>query len=105
MEGFLELLEMMVSLCQDLLGELKEKAKSSSSASMPRFWVLRVGLPVSPTDLVRPAAVRKAYKKANLCVHPDKLQQHGTTIQQEYICEKVFDLLKEAWSRFNPDER
>uniref|UniRef100_A0A7C9D5V6 Uncharacterized protein n=1 Tax=Opuntia streptacantha TaxID=393608 RepID=A0A7C9D5V6_OPUST len=36
MEGFLELLEMMVSLCQDLLGELKEKAKSSSSASMPR---------------------------------------------------------------------
>lgn len=39
-------------------------------------------------------AVRKAYKKATLCVHPDKLQQRGATIQQKYICEKVFDLLK-----------
>lgn len=59
---------------------------------------------ISLTDLVPPTAVRKAYKKATLCVHPDKLQQRGATIQQKYICEKVFDLLKEAWSKFNPDQ-
>lgn len=38
--------------------------------------------------------MKKAYRKATLCVHPDKLQQRGATVQQKYICEKVFDLLK-----------
>ncbi|KAJ0097624.1 hypothetical protein Patl1_28962 [Pistacia atlantica] len=47
----------------------------------------------------------KAYRKATLCVHPDKLQQRGASIQQKYICEKVFDLLKEAWNKFNSEER
>jgi DnaJ-class molecular chaperone len=46
------------------------------------------------TDLITAAAVKKAYRKATLCVHPDKLQQRGATIRQKYICEKVFDLLK-----------
>lgn len=46
------------------------------------------------TDILAAAAVKKAYRKATLCVHPDKLQQRGATIQQKYICEKVFDLLK-----------
>ncbi|GKA11399.1 auxilin-like protein 1, partial [Tanacetum coccineum] len=39
-------------------------------------------------------AVKKDYRKATLCIHPDKLQQRGASIQQKYICEKVFDLLK-----------
>ncbi|KAK9740108.1 hypothetical protein RND81_03G011900 [Saponaria officinalis] len=60
---------------------------------------------VSLTDLMESTAVRKAYKKATLCVHPDKLQQRGATIEQKYICERVFDLLKDAWSKLNPDER
>ncbi|XP_074286224.1 uncharacterized protein LOC141611550 [Silene latifolia] len=60
---------------------------------------------VSLTDLMAATAVRKAYKKATLCVHPDKLQQRGATIQQKYICERVFDLLKDAWSKLNPNER
>jgi hypothetical protein len=50
--------------------------------------------PVHLTDLIASAAVKKAYRKATLCVHPDKLQQRGATIRQKYICEKVFDLLK-----------
>jgi hypothetical protein len=50
--------------------------------------------PVPLTDLITAAAVKKAYRKATLCVHPDKLQQRGATIRQKYICEKVFDLLK-----------
>ncbi|KAM0870469.1 hypothetical protein ACQ4PT_039979 [Festuca glaucescens] len=57
------------------------------------------------TDLITAAAVKKAYRKATLCVHPDKLQQRGATIRQKYICEKVFDLLKEAWNKFNSGER
>lgn len=61
--------------------------------------------PIPLTDLIATAAVKKAYKKATLVVHPDKLQQRGASIQQKYTCEKVFDLLKEAWNRFNAEER
>ncbi|KAL9992746.1 putative DnaJ domain, Chaperone J-domain superfamily [Helianthus debilis subsp. tardiflorus] len=61
--------------------------------------------PVSLTEIITTTAVKKAYRKATLCVHPDKLQQRGASIQQKYICEKVFDLLKAAWNRFNSEER
>ena len=50
--------------------------------------------PIPLTDVITSAAVKKAYRKATLCVHPDKLQQRGASIQNKYICEKVFDLLK-----------
>ncbi|MCO5553876.1 hypothetical protein L7F22_007402 [Adiantum nelumboides] len=59
---------------------------------------------VSLTDLITAAAVKKVYRKATLCIHPDKVQQKGATIQQKYISEKVFDLLKEAWNKFNSEE-
>lgn len=39
-------------------------------------------------------SVKKVYKKATLYVHPDKVQQKGATLEQKYIAEKVFDLLK-----------
>ncbi|XP_015890020.3 auxilin-like protein 1 isoform X1 [Ziziphus jujuba] len=61
--------------------------------------------PIPLTEVITAAAVKKAYRKATLCVHPDKLQQRGANIQQKYICEKVFDLLKEAWNKFNSEER
>ncbi|MCL7040132.1 hypothetical protein MKW94_013518 [Papaver nudicaule] len=60
--------------------------------------------PVSLTDLITGASVRKVYRKATLCVHPDKVQQKGANLQQKYIAEKVFDLLKEAWNKFNSEE-
>ncbi|XP_059638492.1 auxilin-like protein 1 isoform X2 [Cornus florida] len=60
--------------------------------------------PVPLTEVITAAAVKKAYRKATLCVHPDKLQQRGASIQQKYICEKVFDLLKDAWNKFNSVE-
>ncbi|XP_042461373.1 auxilin-related protein 2-like [Zingiber officinale] len=60
--------------------------------------------PVSLTDLIIGAAVKKAYRKATLSIHPDKVQQKGATLQQKYIAEKVFDLLKEAWNKFNSEE-
>jgi len=61
--------------------------------------------PVPLTDLITSAGVKKAYRKATLCVHPDKVQQRGATIRQKYICEKLFDLLKEAWNKYNSEER
>lgn len=60
--------------------------------------------PVSLTDLINGASVKKVYRKATLCIHPDKVQQKGATLQQKYIAEKVFDLLKEAWNKFNSEE-
>ncbi|XP_021734621.1 auxilin-related protein 2-like isoform X1 [Chenopodium quinoa] len=60
--------------------------------------------PVSLTDLITGAAVKKAYRKATLCIHPDKVQQKGATLQQKFVAEKVFDLLKEAWNKFNSEE-
>ncbi|KAG6487694.1 hypothetical protein ZIOFF_056289 [Zingiber officinale] len=60
--------------------------------------------PVSLTDVITAAAVKKVYRKATLCVHPDKVQQRGATLEQKYIAEKVFDLLKEAWKKFNTEE-
>ncbi|KAF5953691.1 hypothetical protein HYC85_006547 [Camellia sinensis] len=52
-------------------------------------------------EVITSTAVKKAYRKATLCVHPDKLQQRGASVQQKYTCEKVFDLLKVFyWLRF-----
>lgn len=50
--------------------------------------------PISLTDLIAAAAVKKVYRKATLCIHPDKVQQKGANLQQKYVAEKVFDLLK-----------
>ncbi|XP_071694557.1 uncharacterized protein [Rutidosis leptorrhynchoides] len=68
------------------------------------LWAGSGWRPISLTDLITSSAVKKAYYKATLCVHPDKVQQKGATVQQKYIAEKVFDLLKEAWNKFNAEE-
>ncbi|KMT19960.1 hypothetical protein BVRB_1g010040 [Beta vulgaris subsp. vulgaris] len=59
---------------------------------------------VTLTDLITSSQVKVVYKKAALCVHPDKVQQKGASLQQKYVAEKVFDLLKEAWNKFNTEE-
>ncbi|KAI5082812.1 hypothetical protein GOP47_0002555 [Adiantum capillus-veneris] len=50
----------------------------------------------SPAEFSTTVAVKKAYRRATLCVHPDKVQQRGATVAQKYVAEKVFDLLREA---------
>ncbi|KAL2893972.1 Auxilin-related protein 2 [Bienertia sinuspersici] len=60
--------------------------------------------PVTLTDLITSSQVKLAYKKAALCVHPDKVQQKGASLEQKYVAEKAFDLLKEAWNKFNTEE-
>ncbi|EEE54542.1 hypothetical protein OsJ_01715 [Oryza sativa Japonica Group] len=60
----------------------------------PVLWPECGWRPVSLTDLITAASVKKEYRKATLCIHPDKVQQKGANLQQKYIAEKVFDLLK-----------
>ncbi|XP_057729534.1 auxilin-related protein 2 [Arachis stenosperma] len=60
--------------------------------------------PVSITDMISSTSVKKVYRKATLCIHPDKVQQKGATLEQKYIAEKVFDILKAAWTKFNAEE-
>ncbi|ERN17577.1 J domain-containing protein required for chloroplast accumulation response 1 isoform X1 [Amborella trichopoda] len=57
--------------------------------------------PVPLVDIIEGSAVKRAYQRALLCLHPDKLQQRGVTVHQKYIAEKVFDILQEAWTHFN----
>ncbi|KAM0886431.1 hypothetical protein ACQ4PT_029682 [Festuca glaucescens] len=57
--------------------------------------------PVPLVNIIEGAGVKKAYQKALLCLHPDKLQQRGAAVHQKYIAEKVFDILQEAWKEFN----
>jgi hypothetical protein len=44
--------------------------------------------------------VRKAWMKANLLVHPDKVRQRNGGDEQVAIADMIFDALKEAWGQF-----
>ncbi|KAJ0982189.1 hypothetical protein J5N97_010444 [Dioscorea zingiberensis] len=57
--------------------------------------------PVPLVDIIEGSSVKKAYQKALLCLHPDKLQQKGAAAHHKYIAEKVFDMLQDAWEQFN----
>lgn len=57
--------------------------------------------PVPLVDVIEGGQVKRAYQRALLCLHPDKLQQKGAAFHQKYIAEKVFDILQEAWDEFN----
>ncbi|XP_059279170.1 J domain-containing protein required for chloroplast accumulation response 1 [Lycium ferocissimum] len=56
---------------------------------------------VALVDLIEGNQVKRAYQRALLYIHPDKLQQKGAAAHQKYIAEKVFDILQEAWDQFN----
>ncbi|KAL2971298.1 hypothetical protein AAZX31_15G187100 [Glycine max] len=47
-------------------------------------------------NLIESSQVKKAYQKARLCLHPDKLQQRGATFLQKYIAEKAFSILQQV---------
>eukprot|EP00242_Pyramimonas_sp_CCMP2087_P004282 CAMPEP_0198197272 /NCGR_PEP_ID=MMETSP1445-20131203/879_1 /TAXON_ID=36898 /ORGANISM="Pyramimonas sp., Strain CCMP2087" /LENGTH=743 /DNA_ID=CAMNT_0043866509 /DNA_START=315 /DNA_END=2546 /DNA_ORIENTATION=- len=59
---------------------------------------------VKMTDLITPASVKKAYRKALLVVHPDKVKQSSPTPLKMYIADTMFDCLKEAWGSFEASE-
>ncbi|KAI4300022.1 hypothetical protein L6164_033441 [Bauhinia variegata] len=51
-------------------------------------------------NLIESSHVKKAYQKARLCLHPDKLQQRGATLPQKYVAERAFSILQDAWAAF-----
>ncbi|XP_058763043.1 uncharacterized protein LOC131636454 [Vicia villosa] len=55
-------------------------------------------------SLIENSQVKKAYQKARLCLHPDKLQQRGATLLQKYVAEKAFSILQDAWTAFLSEE-
>ena len=59
--------------------------------------------PPGLTDLVEPPRVKKAYMRANLVVHPDKVKQKGGTVEQIVIADMAFDVLKGAWGKFESE--
>jgi hypothetical protein len=56
------------------------------------------------TDLVEAQRVKRAYMKANLVVHPDKVKQKGGSVEQIVIADIAFDALKNAWGKFEAAE-
>ncbi|OAE26757.1 hypothetical protein AXG93_1129s1050 [Marchantia polymorpha subsp. ruderalis] len=52
----------------------------------------------------RLSSVKKVYRRASFCLHPDKVQQKGGTLEQKYVAEKVFGVLREAWNKFYSEE-
>ncbi|XP_073027773.1 uncharacterized protein [Primulina eburnea] len=64
------------------------------------LWPNSGWFPVPLTNIIEIPKVKKAYQKARLCLHPDKLQQRGATLPQKYIAEKVFSVLQDAWAAF-----
>ncbi|XP_077233264.1 J-domain protein required for chloroplast accumulation response 1 isoform X2 [Tasmannia lanceolata] len=57
--------------------------------------------PVPLVDIIEGSSVKRAYQKALLCLHPDKLQQKGVSEHKKYVAEKVFNILQEAWTHFS----
>ncbi|XP_051149871.1 J domain-containing protein required for chloroplast accumulation response 1-like isoform X2 [Andrographis paniculata] len=57
--------------------------------------------PIPLVELIEPNSVKRAYQKALLRLHPDKLQQSSADSHHKYTAEKIFDILQEAWDHFN----
>ncbi|KAF7812147.1 auxilin-related protein 1 [Senna tora] len=41
--------------------------------------------PVSLTDMITSVSVKKVYRKATLCIHPDKVQQKDASLEQSHL--------------------
>ncbi|KAL3616866.1 hypothetical protein CASFOL_039260 [Castilleja foliolosa] len=64
------------------------------------LWPNSGWMAIHSRDIIGISQVKKAYQKARLCLHPDKLQQRGATIGEKYIAEKVFYVLQDAWEAY-----
>lgn len=61
---------------------------------MQVLWAESGWKAIALVDIIEGNAVKRAYQKALLCLHPDKLQQKGVASHQKYLAEKVFDTLQ-----------
>lgn len=64
------------------------------STSIQILWPNSSWHAIPLTSLTESSQVKKAYQKARLCLHPDKLQQRGATLRQKYVAEKAFSILQ-----------
>lgn len=64
------------------------------------LWEDSGWLAVPLTNLIESSQVKKAYQKARLFLHPDKLQQRGASVLQKYVANKAFPILQDAWAAF-----
>ncbi|KAJ6766322.1 CHAPERONE DNAJ-DOMAIN SUPERFAMILY PROTEIN [Salix purpurea] len=76
------------------------KIRQLLSTLHPILWANSGWYAIPLTSLVESSQVKKAYQKARLCLHPDKLQQRGATLPQKYVAEKAFSILQDAWAAF-----
>ena len=49
-----------------------------------------------------PSAVKRAYRKALLAVHPDK--QDAGDVEKKVLAQHIFDALRDAWNIFEQQE-
>ncbi|KAL5994469.1 hypothetical protein ACLOJK_024521 [Asimina triloba] len=87
-------LRLAIAITNPSASVMGKLARFVAAADAKVLWPDCGWQPVSLTDLITAASVKKVYRKATLCIHPDKVQQKGANLQQKYIAEKVFDLLK-----------
>jgi len=55
-------------------------------------------------DLVEAKAVKRIYRRAIVVVHPDKVIARGGTGEQNFIASFVYDVLNQAWHKFETEE-
>lgn len=73
----------------------------AQTSTLAYFQHLYLQLPPLPTLInYQIPKVRKAWMKANLLVHPDKVRQRNGGDEQVAIADMIFDALKEAWGQF-----
>ncbi|KAG2554054.1 hypothetical protein PVAP13_9KG638200 [Panicum virgatum] len=96
-----ELIKMSESKIREWSRGKEGNIRSLLSTLQYVLWPESGWKPVPLVDIIEGAGVKKAYQKALLCLHPDKLQQRGAATHQKYIAEKVFDILQESWNEFN----
>ena len=100
---------------QELLSSLKEKHRQKIGAWKERhadnmrgllttlqtvLWEDSGWKPLTVAEVLEVSQVKKAYMKANLIIHPDKVKQKGGIAEQVVLADMVFNVLKEAWQKF-----
>eukprot|EP00117_Sycon_ciliatum_P029385 scpid20330/ scgid23411/ Cyclin-G-associated kinase len=81
--------------------EGKRKNIRALIAALPEvLWESATWTPVEMHKLVQPNDIKKAYRKACLCVHPDKL----TGEPEEELAKAIFVELNEAWTAFEQNK-
>ncbi|KAK9836583.1 hypothetical protein WJX74_003588 [Apatococcus lobatus] len=82
----------------------KDNIRALLSTLHTVLWEGSGWTPPGLTDLVELNRVKKSYMKANLIIHPDKVQSRGGTAEQIVIADMAFDALKTAWAKFESGE-